>query len=1419
MLHKNASSLQQKFLANPLLNNQCFSKKNYQGIPFVKAIPNSSVINYLGILPDDSMVMAINNHIEIRDRKNNKLLRVLTGHTRPVTCLAISAKKNLIISGANDHTIKIWDITTGKCIKTLQEEHRAIINCVDVLPNGNIVACLYDATLKIWDITTGKCIHRLIESSSLMGCLAILPDGKIVSARRDHSLIILDSSTGQCLKVLTGHDQSITCLAVLPDGKIVSGSKDCTVKIWDSVTGECLTLTRHFGRITSIVVLSNKNIASCSSDDTVRIWDIKTGVINSEINSKINSKEYRHKITSLAVFSDGNILGKSYRPFKSSIPNKLLIYQFPSNKLNPTLHWLVQQELQKVRDLLEIPPLSQRHRLVLQQYRNSLTWVSNEDDWLACKELKGLIFLAQHMIDSARYSNILPEFRDAILAMVEATYHIYEITGDAKLCWLHLKKNKARIFKAGEINKLTSIPDPITLLNQMPEELLILIFSNFNKRDQALVSMVCKHWHTLLQDKPLSKLCDYEKEWALKKRKTAGKISNLAISFNNKIILSVGKDIEIRNVQGKLERLLTGHAAEIDFFTILPNGYVASRACDGCVKIWDITADKNINVSTFMPSKPLFISIHSLRYFTSLSDGKIVYRNVFANDLTLYDPLTNTSKPIKNLAPDQMVCITELPSGKIVYGSVDNTIEIWDPLIEKTTQFLVLTGRIQSRHMQLISHVTALPDGKIAIGSFDGIVEIWDLAIEKLIQTFIGHVARITRITNLPDKKIVSCSADGVINIWDIITGNCLNSLKTNYQGIKNITVSRDGKIIFSSKKSLLIWQFPFMQLEPSDLQFIQEKLQKMADFLKKSQPNRLHRLALYRYQNIAYADNKEDLLAWVGLEKIITAAQDLLNIIDQFNISLKLKAAILATLDSIYQNYELSQDVDACLISLQQSKNRILKEINKTSSVTQELPQEVWMHIFSFLTKIDKAKAMLTHKSWHNIFQDKQFKNLPSVRDYSQAAAIKKIRSYSYGSNLHSLAILPNNNAAISLDKGIEIIDIKNGSLQKLLSGYSLLNCLTASDKNIVSGSEDCTVEIWDSATGKCVKTLRGHEKRITCVAILRDGKIASGSEDHTVKIWDPTTGECMLTFTAHSNGVLGVAVLPDENIVSGSEDGILIIWNPSTGNTIKTLTEPTGFLDCMAALPNGNIVSTSHNYNLTIWNPATGNSIKTLKGHISYLHCILALPDGNIASSSRDGIVNFWNTATGKCMHSFQQQDDAAITALALCNGKIIGRSRKQLLVWKFPYKKPEPEVSLFLQQELQRIDAFLKTPQLRKSFRLALLQYRDAIIHAKDKKDLIVLCKGFKELNAGIQQAMNIINKSTTSAEMKVDLLAIIDCAYQLYFHKEEATFCLANLQKNQAVVLKSYKNNKMSFFARIWPFTANAGKEMNQLRVRI
>ncbi|ROT64454.1 F-box/WD repeat-containing protein 7 [Penaeus vannamei] len=198
--------------------------------------------------------------------------RVLKGHDdHVITCLQFCG--NIIVSGSDDNTLKVWNATSGKCMRTLTGHTGGVWS--SQMSGNRIVSGSTDRTLRVWNAETGECIHTLYGHTSTVRCLH-LHANKVVSGSRDATLRVWDVVTGACEHVLVGHVAAVRCVQY--NGRlVVSGAYDYMVKVWNPDREECLyTLQGHTNRVYSLQ-FDGLHVVSGSLDTSIRVWDVETG--------------------------------------------------------------------------------------------------------------------------------------------------------------------------------------------------------------------------------------------------------------------------------------------------------------------------------------------------------------------------------------------------------------------------------------------------------------------------------------------------------------------------------------------------------------------------------------------------------------------------------------------------------------------------------------------------------------------------------------------------------------------------------------------------------------------------------------------------------------------------------------------------------------------------------------------------------------------------------------------------------------------------------------------------------------------------------------------------------------------------------------------------------------------------------------
>lgn len=190
--------------------------------------------------------------------------------------------------------IWLYDAQTGQELAQCAG-HIYTVHNIAFRPDGKTIASVGlgpDQTIRIWDVQTGKNLRTFKYKA---WSVAFSPDGKTIVCSRgsdDHDLYLLDADTGKLIRTFSGHPDYlgqidfIISLAFSPDGKTIAGTGgSTTVSLWDADTGKLLrTLT-----VETHPTLGARNFVTFSPDGRmiaskigpriIGLWEANTGKI------------------------------------------------------------------------------------------------------------------------------------------------------------------------------------------------------------------------------------------------------------------------------------------------------------------------------------------------------------------------------------------------------------------------------------------------------------------------------------------------------------------------------------------------------------------------------------------------------------------------------------------------------------------------------------------------------------------------------------------------------------------------------------------------------------------------------------------------------------------------------------------------------------------------------------------------------------------------------------------------------------------------------------------------------------------------------------------------------------------------------------------------------------------------------------
>jgi len=263
------------------------------------------------------------------------------------------------------------------------------------------------------------------------------------------------------------------------------------------------------------------------------------------------------------------------------------------------------------------------------------------------------------------------------------------------------------------------------------------------------------------------------------------------------------------------------------------------------------------------------------------------------------------------------------------------------------------------------------------------------------------------------------------------------------------------------------------------------------------------------------------------------------------------------------------------------------------------------------------------TIKIWNTAPLEEPGLNLNGNHDMSTIVRKKSLKRVSPGSRQHKMQTLT------------EIFMEKDESALTVVVGGHEDDAVLAVDwrplrDEVAVGGRSGTVWIYKLKDGDARLRLTGHREPVNCLRYNEAGSIlATGSDDCTVRLWEAEGGGFVASLNLHSVRVFDLSWLGEDNRLATLSADKLLIWEqPGVGLDITELTRNRGSSwTCLAACSKVVAAGTAEDRMVIVWCATSAKVVAALPGHASPATSLDFSTDGLLLSSSSDETLMVWS------------------------------------------------------------------------------------------------------------------------------------------------------------------------------------------------
>jgi WD40 repeat protein len=598
-----------------------------------------------------------------------------------------------------------------------------------------------------------------------------------------------------------------------------------------------------------------------------------------------------------------------------------------------------------------------------------------------------------------------------------------------------------------------------------------------------------------------------------------GWVRCLAFSPDGQLLASGSTDHTIRlwNLKtGQCLKTLYGHSGGIQSLAFSPasttssensHQLLASGSTDQTIRLWDVQTLQCIKTLSISAVDTSATKIHEPQ---AASGGNRILSVIFSPDgQTLISTADDQTIRFWDIASDKCrktlethvnwILSTALsPDGTtLVTGSDHQTVKFWEA---QTGECL---GTLPEYNATVWS-VAFSPDGQLlATGSDDKTIRLWDVQTRQCLKTWRDHGHQVWQVSFSPDgRTLVSGGEDQAVRVWDVASGHCLTTVKSHRNWVATIAFSPDDSTLVSGSKDqqIRLWDVETglctkTQAGHSDV------VTALAFDASAFRSHRLlasgsddHTIKLWEAQTLECVKTLHGHQGWVAA---IAFSPDG-------------KTLISGSSDKTLKLWDVTSG--ECLQTLSEHTQRVKSvafhpQGDWVASGSDDHTIKIWD-----ISTGNCSQTLEGHSDW---VLSVRFSPDGKLLASGSGDRTLKIWDWQTGKCLQTLAGHSHRVRSVAFGS------VPGGKVSKLsgpLNSPDLEDFATPASTQIretgglwlASGSEDCTVKLWNPSTGDCLHTLQGHDQVVWTVTFSHEGDtIASCSDDGTIQIWDTVTGE----------------------------------------------------------------------------------------------------------------------------------------------------------------------------------------------------------------------------------------------------------------------------------------------------------------------